>query len=846
MKARLLFAFLLLSCLTASTSAQQPSAVMPKKHAAFFRKYCLDCHDAETREGKVDLENLPFDLGQIETAERWQKVLNALNSGEMPPQGEPRAKAAEKTELLADLSHRLVAARKILGDSGGVITMRRLNRREYENTMRSLLGVDVDAGDLPQDGGAGSFDTAGASLFFSSDQFEQYVKIARRALDEAIVVGPRPSVRRPKIEAETASAKQVRKQYNRLLDSHRRAEQWRKSDKPPTAFGFIDEARVKFEDGNYKRWGPTFLRYLEHPASQSGAVMFNWFQGAHVVPVTLPPTAAPGKYLLRVRAAALDDAPPQRRFLEFGLMEQGAQTGELRLQGCRQVTGTMAEPQVLEIPITISKSGVRRFGFRERQHNIRDAARFAFRRSQLKTGYGPDPALWIDWVQWEGPLLEQWPPQSHQQIFFGGPQAKKTDAYARQIIQRFAVRAFRIKEPSKVFVDKLLELYRGRRQLGESFVEALKEPLSVVLASPSFLYLSEPTGDRDKRKLTDLELAVRLSYFLWSAPPDEELYTVARRGELSDSQMLWRQADRMMREPRAWEFIRGFTHQWLGMDRLDFFQFNYRLYPEFDDSVKNAARLEVYHTFQTILRQNGGVGELLKSDYVVVNDLLANYYGLPNVHGDHFRKVRVPAGSPRGGLLGMAATLAMGSDGERSSLVERGAWVMRKLLNNPPPPAPANVPQLSRHANKLLPARKLLAAHTEEPQCAQCHRKIDPIGYGLENFDAAGRWRDEERTEIAGKRAVKRTKLHPIDPSGSLPDGAAFANYQELRERVAEREDAFARSFTEALIAYGLGRPYGFSDQDLADKIQARAREKDNRMKVFIHALIQSRAFRTK
>jgi hypothetical protein len=280
------------------------------------------------------------------------------------------------------------------------------------------------------------------------------------------------------------------------------------------------------------------------------------------------------------------------------------------------------------------------------------------------------------------------------------------------------------------------------------------------------------------------------------------------------------------------------------MDRLDFFQFNYEWYPEFDDSVKNAARLEIYKTLQTLVQENLGIGQLLKSDFIVINDLLAEYYGIDGVVGHEFRKVQVPTNSPRGGLLGTAAILAMGSDGERSSPVERGAWVMRKLLHDAPPPAPANVPQLSRLVDEMLPARELQVAHMEEPQCAQCHREIDPIGYGLENFNAAGQWRTLERIVSNDKKV--EDAWAPIDPHGTLPDKTPFSDYYELRDRISEHEDAFARSLTEALIEYGLGRPYSFTDYDLAAKILDSAKSKDFQTRVFIHALVQSQPFRQK
>jgi hypothetical protein len=308
------------------------------------------------------------------------------------------------------------------------------------------------------------------------------------------------------------------------------------------------------------------------------------------------------------------------------------------------------------------------------------------------------------------------------------------------------------------------------------------------------------------------------------------------------------EVDRMLADRKVERFIAGFVHQWLHMARLDFFQFNARLYPKFDESLRNSARKEVYETVRTILANDLPLDSLLKADFVVVDHLLADYYGLAGVHGSAFRKVAVPEGMPRGGLLGMAAILAMGSDGERSSPVERGAWVLRKLLHDPPPPAPANVPQLSRFGEKLMPARDLLTAHQEQPQCAQCHRRIDPIGFALQNFDAAGLWREQEYAEFYGGtwKAVKKKELFAIEADGKLPNGVPFHGFHGLRDAVADQKDAFARGLIESLIEYALGRPCGFSDHQLVETILKRHKEKGMTLRSIIHALVESREFCTK
>jgi len=305
--------------------------------------------------------------------------------------------------------------------------------------------------------------------------------------------------------------------------------------------------------------------------------------------------------------------------------------------------------------------------------------------------------------------------------------------------------------------------------------------------------------------------------------------------------------DRMLADEKVMRFISGFTHQWLQMVRLDFFQFNHRLYPKFDGSVKESARREVYETLRTVLAGDLPLGALLKSDFVVVNDILADYYGLEGFTGTEFRKVSVPAQMPRGGLPGMATILAMGSDGERSSPVERGAWVLRKLLNDPPPPAPPNVPQLSRFFGKLMPARELMLAHQEQAQCSQCHRRIDPIGFGLEHFNAVGQWRDQEYTEVAVlNKVVKESKLFAINATGTLPDNTAFNGFHELRDALAKHEADFAKGLVEHLIEFCLGRPCGFSDDDLVQSILQSAKPQHYTPRALIHALVSSGEFHSK
>ena len=557
--------------------------------------------------------------------------------------------------------------------------------------------------------------------------------------------------------------------------------------------------------------------------------------------------------MLRIRAGVVDDAPAFRHFVEIG-HPQTVNTVARGFDGVPfaslQVTGTLQQPSIIETSIEISADTPRAFGIQERQPANRGPDLDWYNTEKRKNGYGIPPAIWIDWMELEGPF-----PSTKSNALNGiisthakvAPESQR----ARLILTGFSRKALRGTKPAPEFIDKLVAIFEARRKGGEAFDVAIRTPLSVILASPGFLYLNEPREEEVSRTLNDRELAVRLAYFLWSAPPDKTLSDLAKRKELNKPVVLRQQVNRMITDPRSEAFVAGFVHQWLDMERLDFFQFDGRLHRDFDENMRAAAREEVYQTFTHLMRdpKNGQLGKFLKSDYMMINGLLGDYYGLGDVKGDAFRRVNLPSGSPRGGLLGMAAIHAMGSDGIESSPVERGAWVLRHLLHDPPPPAPANVPQLSRLADKPLSTRERLKKHQEQPQCASCHRKIDPIGFGMENFDAAGKWRDIEKIVTVskkGRRSYDNKRSHKIDASGQLHGGDAFADFAELRNVVADSEDKFAHGFTEHLIGYALGRRFAFTDQDLADDLVATAKTKEYAVSEFIHALVQSKPFRTK
>lgn len=843
---------------TAAPSADAAAgarARMELPHQEFLATHCVRCHDANEANGGVRLDDLPLEMGDVATAERWQRVLGVLNSGEMPPEDEMQPTDDAKEKFLEALSQQMVVARKALADSGGVTVMRRLNRREYVNTIRDLLDVEIDPTDLPADDNGSDFDTIGAGLFFSSDQFEHYLKLGRIALDVALVAGERPQRQVVRQEPEEAVNKRKRLDAERATEKLNTIAAWRESGKPAAEFGlkFVDDEQARSAEGMARSALRKAEAYLQDPATEAGWFVTPW---PWPVKVVIPAKAPPGRYILRAKLGYPDDAMVERKFIEWGL-PSGRGWAELDLLGCREVTGTIQKPETVEIPIMVGGADMRSFAIRDRQHNSQEGVEQQnWHGKKYQTGRdGFWRGLWVDWVEWEGPYVDDWPPRSlHRVLGDVDLEGDPGDAEARRVIEQFAERAFRGRPVRKEFVDGLMAQYVQQRQKKEPFREAIKTPLAIVLASPAFLYIVEPVSRgagedgapaRVRVPLTDTALANRLAYFLWSGPPDDALLGDAASGKLRSR--IAKQADRMLNDEKVMRFIAGFAHQWLHMVRLDFFQFNPRLYPMFDDSARSAARREVYETIHHVLEKDLPLGTLLKSDFVVVNDVMAEHYGIPGVTGSDYRAVPVPPGVPRGGMLGMAAILAMGSDGERSSPVERGAWVLRTLLHDPPPPAPANVPMLTRFAGTLMPARELMTAHQEQPQCAQCHRKIDPIGYALEHFDATGRWRDEEYTDFyTNWKVIKKKATFPIDARGRLPDGTTFDGFVGLRDAVAAHEDDFARGFTEHLLEFALGRPISFSDEELVTTILHKAKAQGYTPRAIIHGIVTSDDFQSK
>lgn len=879
---------LVLAAIAASAStvllgADLPRAVVGRGHQAFFTAHCVKCHSAEKREGQVRLDDLPFELTTLETAERWQKILAVLNSGEMPPADEPRPDDKGKANLLAELSDALVVARKAIGDQGRIGVLRRLNRREYINTVRELFGIETDADGLPEDKGTGVYDTVGAALFMSSDQLDRYLQLGRKVVAAAFAelrsVDNPPERKSVRTETEIAWSKQWSAVINSQQDSFMALRKWQqngeKPDQLPKGYATVKDAKAALTTLPRRdlNWSYDYAaRMLAMPMAHEGAYLTFTYYWPNNPQIVIPDDAPLGTYTLRMRAATADQ-PTVPRFIELIYWEAGDRYKPHTVE-VKEIRAPLTKPEIVEFTVRVAQDSPRFYLIREKQYADKEADHQRHLEEIFRgNGIGIRPSIWVDWTEWDGPSPDPMLAERRRALLGSEEPNGDDPAAVRAILERFATLAFRGVVPKPSFVDRLVTLQLRRRQVGDDFLASLVEPMAVVLAAPRFLYLNEPlapppavervsadaaaTEAAAGKLLSDLELASRLSYFLWASPPDEALIAVARSGTLRKPELLAAQVERMIADPRSLELATGFTHQWLALDRLDLFQFDFRNLPKFDESTRVAAKQEVYHTFHTLLTENLDARKLLKSDFVVINSVLADYYGIAAderkrpITGMEFRKVRLPPESPRGGLLGMACILAMGSNGSVTSPVERGAWVLRKLMNTPPPPAPANVPQLSRLNEQKLTARERLTAHQEQAQCAQCHRRIDPIGFGLENFDPGGLWREVDtykpgeylRRDAEGKLVVA---TYSIDPSGAFHKGPSFANYFELRDRIAEHGDGFLCGLIENLYEYALGRPTSFADVEAIDGLVAAAKAEGGGLKSIVKNLIATPEFQTK
>jgi hypothetical protein len=467
----------------------------------------------------------------------------------------------------------------------------------------------------------------------------------------------------------------------------------------------------------------------------------------------------------------------------------------------------------------------------------------------------------VQWVEVEGPLYEDWPPASHRQLFGELPQvpapiynqSKRVEVTsdqplvdAERILRDFMRRAIR-RRVTDEDVRPYVAVVEARLAAGASFEQAVRAAFKGVLLSPDFLFLSERPG-----LLDDFALASRLSYFLWSTMPDEELFALAEAGRLSDPLVLREQVERLLQHPKSAALTENFLGQWLALRDIDFTEPSHILYPEFDHMLKVSMLREAELFFEELLRENLSVSNFVASDFALLNGRLAKHYGLAGPRGWRFERVTLPEGSHRGGVMTMGAVLKVTANGTTTSPVIRGAWVLDRLLGTPSPPPPASVGVIEPDIRGASTIREQLDKHRADPSCSVCHARIDPPGFALESFDCIGGFREHYRVTGNGAEVIvdgRRMAYHrgkPVDPTGITPDGAAFQDVDEFKALLLRDQDQLARAVTVKLLTYATGAAPTASDRPAIDAIVSEVRERDYGLRSLVHAVVQSELFRYK
>ncbi|MCE9603719.1 MAG: DUF1592 domain-containing protein [Planctomycetia bacterium] len=794
----------------------------------YLAQHCLRCHGPEKQEGKLRLDTLAVNFGASESARHWIEVMDRINVGEMPPEKEPRPEAHQSRAvavwLAAELRH---AARQSLSH-GGRVVLRRMNRTEYANTIRDLLDLNFLPGEsplefLPPDGTAEGFDKVGAALMLDPSLLEKYFEVAARIAGQAIVDGP-PTVA-----------------------THKKR------------FEFEDTAK----NGaiNYLCASASFA-CREHDAAliDGGARSF----GEFIYPKTRTMIPTKGMYAIRLRAAAFpgDRKEPIRIRLVRGdevLLETDV-TAPPEQPQTFEILAPLLEPGGNELQVSML-NGTRLFIYNHAYGQMEKAIDEAGKKNEqaellrlrgrmsaegLISGGRPNPdvldrsklpKLYLDWIELEGPIYEQWPPKSHKALFFKAEDAPRDLAYARAMFEQFMPRAWRRPiRPEEV--EPIVKLIQQELDAGMRYEDAVRAGLIAVLTSPKFLYLVEP-ADEKPRNLTDYEIASRLSYFLWSSMPDRTLFDLAQRGKLKSPAVLEAQVDRLLADPKSRALVEGFATQWLRTDEYCNFTPDPRLYPNYDAKLGRAMVQETLRFFEEILHHDLSTLNFLDSDWTIVNDRLAKFYGIENVKGEEFRRVKLPAELHRGGLLGQAGVMLRGSDGTRTKPVRRGVYVREVLFNDPPDPPPPNVGEIEPNIQgKNLTVRERLLQHQQIESCASCHRTIDPYGLALENYDAVGAWRTKQNGEGFRDRNVPA-----IDASGRLPNGKDFDGPERFKQLLVEQKDRFAQGLAEKLATYALGRPIEAADRPTIDALTTKMAAADYTLRSLMKAIATSDAF---
>ena len=761
---------LLLSALAATALA----ASLPAPVKAAVGRYCLDCHDGDVTKGNLDLGKILSDDLQTHSVE-WERVVRKLAARQMPPIGKDRPAEKEFEHLVATLGSSLdqLAAKK--PNPGRTDPFHRLNRTEYRNAIRDLLDLEIDAATLlPKDDASHGFDNlTGGDL--SPTLLNRYIsaaeKISRLAVGSPI---SRPNGDTYRLKPDLTQEEPV-------------------ANLPLGTRGGTLIRHTFPRDGEYE---------IQIRLTRDRNEMVEGLHETHELEVLLD----------RDTAARFQVSPPKGN--------RDYETVDAHLKARVPVKAGLHEVGVTFIKNSSSLVETQRDPYQAR-YNMHRHPRLS-------------PAIYQ--VSVTGPYASQEAGEtaSRRKLFVCYPKNPGEEtACAERIVSAFVRRAYRRPVVAADWA-KPLKFYHEAKEAG-GFEAGIGSALSAILVSPEFLFRIErdpaDVAPETTYPISDVELASRLSFFLWSSIPDEELLAIAQRGELHRPKVLESQVRRMLADPRSISLVENFAAQWLHLRNLESFTPDLRLFPDFDDNLREAFRRETELHFEALLREDRTVLDLIKTDHTFLNERLAKHYGIPNVYGSRFRRVALDSESRRGGLLRQGSILTVTSYATRTSPVIRGHWLLGNLLGTPPPPPPANIPNLKENTvSETLPMRARLSAHRANAACASCHDLMDPVGFALENFDAIGRWRLTENGL-------------PIDASGGLPDGSRFTGVTGLEDALLKHPELFVGTLTEKLLTFALGRGMSENDAPAVRRIVRDAQRDGNHFSSIVLGIVKSSPF---
>ncbi len=718
-----------------------------------FSNNCAMCHNAQSASGGLIISHFYSPQSLTDNRDEWELILHKMASGEMPPKGMPQPSQDDVQALTEFIHAEFVKADAAIEPDPGRVTARRLNRTEYSNTIRDLLGVSFNAqNDFPTDDSGHGFDNIGDVLTISPVLMERYMAAAEMIASRAIGADPLPA---EPIEWEYhAKNKDIQRlDVSTIQASHR-----------------VD-------------WDAEYIVRLGLPGER-----------------------------------AKDAAPVQLGFWMDGELIH-EMTAETKPSGLEYFNPYSMEEFRITLP---AGDHVFRAGFIDDPFVKTLAEEDYYKREKNK---------YLESITFVGPFPTNEEPASRKKILTCDPGTGK--ACVNQIISRLARRAYR-RPVTDTEVNQLAHFFDLAVGEGLTPEQGIQLSIQAMLVSPNFLFRIErdpnPTDPNAYHKISDIELASRLSYFIWNSMPDEKLLSLAEAGKLSDPATLNAQVDRLLADDRAASFSESFAGQWLEIRALSSVNPDPEKFPAWKPELRDAMKTETTLFFNAILKENRPMSDFLSADFTFLNGLLAKHYGIEGVEGPDFRRVHLDT-AQRGGILSQASVLTVTSYPTRTSPVIRGKYVLQNILGTPPPPPPPNVPALDESAvGQNASLREQMEAHRSNPACATCHARMDALGFGLENYDAIGQWRTKDGA-------------FPVDASGVLPSGEAFESPKELSKILQQQLPVFARNVTEKMLTYALGRGLEPFDRATVNQLMAGLEKDDYRFQTLIHEVVQSLPF---